>query len=68
MKGIDFNFGKGFTISKHVPEEVAHFDRVFDIFKELITHTSGDIEEAFNWLSELDKEYNKLSKQNNMGY
>tara|TARA_B100000809_G_scaffold257575_1_gene299399 strand:- start:682 stop:1824 length:1143 start_codon:yes stop_codon:yes gene_type:complete len=58
MTGIDFNFGKGFTISKHVPEEVSHFDRVFDIFKELITHTSGDIDEAFKWLDTLDKEYN----------
>jgi len=58
MTGIDFNFGKGFIISKHTPEELSHFDRVFDIFKELLTHTSGDIEEAFNWLDSLDKEYN----------
>jgi len=57
MKGIDFNFGKGFTISKHVPKEISHFDRVFDIFKDLLTHTSGDIEEAFEWLDTLDKEY-----------
>lgn len=58
MKGIDFNFGKGFTISKHIEKEVAPFDRVFDIFKDLLTHTSGDIEEAFDWLDELDREYN----------
>ena len=58
MKGIDFNLGKGFTISKHVPKEISPFDRVFDIFKELLTHTSGDIEEAFDWLDKLDKEYN----------
>jgi Ca-activated chloride channel family protein len=58
MKGIDFDFGKGFTISKHVPKEVEHFDRVFDIFKDLLTHTSGDIDEAFTWLDTLDKEYN----------
>jgi len=61
MEGIDFNFGKGFTISKHVPKEIAHFDRVFDIFKELLTHTSGDIQEAFDWLETLDKEYNIFS-------
>ena len=58
MEGIDFNFGKGFTISKHLPKEVSHFDRLFDIFKELITHTSGDIDEAFKWLDTLDAEYN----------
>ena len=34
------------------------FDRLFDIFKELITHTSGDVDEALDWLRELDKEYN----------
>lgn len=57
MKGIEFDFGKGFTFSKHVPKEIAHFDRVFDIFKELLTHTSGDIEEAFDWLDTLNQEY-----------
>ncbi len=34
------------------------FDGVFDIFKELITHTSGDFDEAIDWLETLDKEYN----------
>ena len=62
MTGIDFNFGKGFTISRHISEEVSHFDRVFDIFKDLITHTSGDIDEAFNWLDTLDKKYNIFSE------
>ena len=62
MTGIDFNFGKGFTISKHISKEVSHFDRVFDIFKDLITHTSGDIDEAFNWLETLDKKYNIFSE------
>ncbi len=45
MTGVDFNFGKGFTISKHISKEVSNFDRVFDVFKDLLTHTSGDIEE-----------------------
>ncbi len=63
MKGIDFNFGKGFTISKHISEEVSHFDRVFDIFKELLTHTSGDIDEAFTWLNTLDKQYDIFSEE-----
>ena len=30
---------------------------MFEIFKELITHTSGDFDEAIDWLRELDKEY-----------
>ncbi len=57
MDGIKFDLGKGFTFSKHTPKETSHFDRVFDIFKELLTHTSGNIEEAFDWLDTLDKEY-----------
>jgi len=58
MNGIDFNYGKGFTFSKHIPKDVSDFDRVFGVFKELLTHTSGDIEEAFEWLNTLDAEYN----------
>ena len=58
MTGIDFNYGKGFTFSKHISKEVSDFDRVFGVFKELLTHTSGDIEEAFEWLNTLDQEYN----------
>jgi Ca-activated chloride channel family protein len=57
MTDKQFNFQQGFTFSKHVPEEISHFDRVFDVFKDLLTHTSGDIEEAFEWLDMLDKEY-----------
>ena len=58
MTGIDFNYGKGFTFSKHIAKDVSDFDRVFGVFKELLTHTSGDIEEAFEWLNTLDNEYN----------
>jgi Ca-activated chloride channel family protein len=58
MTGIDFNYGKGVTFSKHIVKDVSDFDRVFGVFKELLTHTSGDIEEAFEWLNTLDKEYN----------
>ena len=39
------------------------FERLFEIFKELITHTSGDFDEAIEWLRELDKEY-KLTDEN----
>lgn len=58
MDGINFDFGKGFIFSKYIPKEVSPFDRIFDIFKDLLTHSSGDIDEAFDWLKMLDKEYN----------
>lgn len=57
MTNKEFNFQKGYIFSKHVPEEISNFDRVFDVFKDLLTHTSGDIEEAFEWLDMLDQEY-----------
>jgi len=57
MTNKDFNFPPGFTFSKHIPEEISNFDRIFDVFKDLLTHTSGNIEEAFEWLNMLDKEY-----------
>ncbi|WP_265429806.1 vWA domain-containing protein [Chryseobacterium sp. YIM B08800] len=57
MTDKHLNFQQGFTFSKHIPEDISHFERVFDVFKDLLTHTSGDIEEAFEWLDMLDKEY-----------
>ncbi len=33
------------------------FDKLLGIFKELLVHTSGDFDEAWRWLEELDKTY-----------
>jgi len=63
MDGIQFNSSKGFIFSKHNPKEVSPFERVFAIFKELITHTSGDLDEAFDWLNQLDKEYDIFTEK-----
>ena len=48
---------KGFRFSSYEAQELTPFEKLFDIFQELITHTSGDVEEALDWLRELDKEY-----------
>jgi len=47
----------GFVFTAHDEKEQAIFDKLLDIFKELITHTSGDADEALDWMRELDKEY-----------
>ncbi|MGB5462348.1 MAG: hypothetical protein WBM92_03205, partial [Aureibaculum sp.] len=39
-----------------VPKQ-SPFEKLFEIFKELITYTSGDVDEAIDWLRQLDKEY-----------
>lgn len=48
---------KGFVFKAYQAVEQSPFEKLFEIFKELITHTSGDFDEAIDWLRELDKEY-----------
>ena len=48
---------KGFYFKQYEAPFQTPFDKLFGIFKELITHTSGDFDEAIDWLRELDKEY-----------
>ena len=47
----------GISFTQHVSKQQTPFERLFEVFKELITHTSGDFDEAIDWLRELDKEY-----------
>ena len=54
---------QGFTFQPYSAPNLSPFDKLFDIFKELITHTSGDFDEAIDWLMSLDEEY-KLTDEN----
>jgi len=47
----------GFVFKKYEAPEQSTFDKLLEIFKELVTHTSGDVDEALDWLRELDNEY-----------
>lgn len=47
----------GFVFKKYEAPESSIFDQLLEIFKELITHTSGDVDEALDWLQQLDNEY-----------
>jgi uncharacterized protein with von Willebrand factor type A (vWA) domain len=49
---------KGFVFKTYEAESKSPFEKLFEIFKEIITHTSGDFDEAIDWLRSLDKEYN----------
>ncbi|MEM8847203.1 MAG: VWA domain-containing protein [Bacteroidota bacterium] len=51
------NLRKGFRFTTYEAPQQTPFERLFEIFQELVTHTSGDVEEALDWLRELDKEY-----------
>ena len=54
---LPLDFKSGFVFRKHIKKVQTPFERLFEIFKELITHTSGDFDEAIDWLRELDVEY-----------
>jgi uncharacterized protein with von Willebrand factor type A (vWA) domain len=60
---MEYKHKKGFSFKTYEAPFIAPFDKLFEIFKELIVHTSGDFDEAIDWLRELDKEY-KLTDEN----
>jgi len=51
----------GNRFTEFIPDKKAQqsdFDKLFDIFMQLVVITSGDVSEALNWLTNLDKQYN----------
>jgi uncharacterized protein with von Willebrand factor type A (vWA) domain len=56
----------GYIFTPYEAPEQSPFDKLFDIFSELITHTSGDVDEALDWLNILDKEYSLTSDEYTM--
>lgn len=62
MKKKWFQPNSGFIFTPYEKAEEAPFDRLFDIFQELIVFTSGDVEETLSWMDQLDKEYRLYSE------
>jgi Ca-activated chloride channel family protein len=56
----------GYIFTPFEAPEQSSFDKLFDIFSELITHTSGDVDEALDWLNVLDKEYSLTTPEYTM--
>jgi len=50
---------RGHRFSKFLPPEDGRtpFEKLLPLFMELLTHTSGDVEEALDWMDELNKEH-----------
>jgi uncharacterized protein with von Willebrand factor type A (vWA) domain len=51
---------KGFQFSDYVPPEQqggSDFDKLLNIFQQLLLLTSGDVEQAMSWMSQLDRQY-----------
>ena len=54
---------RGFVFKSYNAPSQTPFETLFEIFKELITYTWGDVDEAIEWLRELDKEYQITSAE-----
>ena len=59
----------GFHFSRFDPDEEgkSKFDQMLDLFMQLLTHTSGDVSEALQWLNELDRQYELTNGEYGMG-
>lgn len=49
----------GWRFGEYVPGQAGDnpFDKLFNLFQELVLYASGDISEALSWLTELDREF-----------
>ncbi len=43
------------------------FEKLFELFKELLVYTSGDVAEALDWLTQLDNQLNLTTPEYGMG-
>ena len=60
---------KGYQFSGFDPNEQnkSTFEKLLDIFMQLLTYTNGDVTEAMQWLNELDKQYELTDNEYGMG-
>ncbi len=60
---------KGFRFLKHVPNDdsKSDFERLLEVFMQLLSYTNGDATEALGWMTQLDKEYNFSNPQYGLG-
>ncbi|MBL7983209.1 MAG: VWA domain-containing protein [Flavobacteriales bacterium] len=49
----------GHRFGKFIPpqDDRSPFEKLLPIFLEMLTHTSGDVEEALDWMDQVDKEH-----------
>src|SRR3977135_3833088 len=59
----------GHNFSKYDPSQnnKTSFEKLLDIFMQLLTYTSGEVGEALSWLTELDKEYDLSNEEYGIG-
>ena len=59
----------GFHFTRFDPdsEGKSKFDQLLDLFMQLLTYTNGEVQEALQWLNELDKKYELTDNEYGMG-
>ncbi|MGH1363922.1 MAG: vWA domain-containing protein [Calditrichia bacterium] len=59
----------GYRFSDFQPQKdgKSQFDKLLDLFMQILTHTSGDVSEALHWLNLLDNKYDMTSDGYGMG-
>lgn len=59
----------GFRFTDFIPEDTGgpSFEKLLKLFLEIVTYTSGDVEEALNWMTEIDKEHKITDENYGMG-
>jgi uncharacterized protein with von Willebrand factor type A (vWA) domain len=60
---------KGYQFSIFDPNSQGKtsFEKLLDVFLQLLTYTNGDAGEALNWLTQLDKEYELTNEEYGLG-
>lgn len=58
-----FQNKSGFVFTKYKEEDKTPFERLLEIFQELIVHTSGDVDETLDWMQILDQEYQLFTNE-----
>ena len=60
----------GYRFQKFTPNKslsAGNFDNLFKLFMQLLTITSGDVNEALSWMNELDNQYQLTNEEYGMG-
>lgn len=58
-----------YRFSQYIPKisKNSGFDQLLELFRELLTYTSGDVSEALDWLTQLDKQHQLTSGEYGIG-
>lgn len=60
----------GYRFTKFLPllnQNSTDFDKLMSVFRELLTYTSGNVREALEWLTDLDKQYQLTNSEYGIG-